>query len=111
MIIKKKNNLPGSLSSNLKNPKMGFGNDPDTDWTILFLSSSAILVCIVVWSIFVFLRINDWNSESVSDNATTTPAALIDKKTLSDLLSKYDLRQKTFDDLKSGRPQAADPSL
>ena len=94
--------------------KISFGNDPDKDWVTLCVISFLLFLSIIFWSLFIFLSSKDdaLGQNIYGNSASSTPAVkLINTKVLSDLLGRYDQKQKDFDSLKSVKLDVRDPSL
>ncbi len=87
-----------------------FGSDVNGDWRLAVYGFVALLVCVLVFDLSVFLHVH---SGALYSTNSTDDAALqsIDRDTLKNTLDTYTAKQSRFDDLKANPPQLADPSL
>lgn len=90
-----------------RNFKFSFGNDADDDWVTLCYTSFFVFIFIVVWSEYVFLGASIQKNNLNIDASST----LIDKKSLSSVIERYDQKKSKLNIFKEDFPDVVDPAL
>ncbi|MDO8728918.1 MAG: hypothetical protein Q7K26_03410 [bacterium] len=88
----------------------GFGTSPDADWKIIFISTTILIAFVVVFSVFMFIKINK-GGIFVVENPVEQEQQVLDTSLLKETVLYYQNKALEFERIKSSVIPATDPSL
>lgn len=87
-----------------------FGTGPEADWKIIFSSIFILIVFVMVWSIFVFIKI-DKGEIFVVERSAGEEEKILDASLLKETVSYYQDKALKFERIKKSGVSSVDPSL
>lgn len=87
-----------------------FGADPKTDWKIIFISTVILVVSVVVFSVYMFVKI-DKGEIFLVEKTGVEQERVLDIDLLKETVNYYQNKAFEFERIKNAKTKAVDPSL
>ena len=89
----------------------GFGTSAEADWKIIFISTTALLVCVIILSVFMFIKINK-GGIFVVEKLVEQKEKTLDVSLLKETVLYYQNKALEFEKMKiATTTRVIDPSL
>ena len=88
----------------------GFGTSPEADWKIIFISTVALALLVIIISAFIFIKI-DKGEIFVVEQSDEQGEKTLDISLLKETVSYYEGKAVEFERIKRASTPAVDPSL
>ncbi|MBI2674051.1 MAG: hypothetical protein HYX23_02095 [Candidatus Zambryskibacteria bacterium] len=88
----------------------GWGASPEADWKIIFISTAALIVLIVILSVFMFRQI-DKEGIFITEKPTGQEKRALDTSLLKETVLYYQQKALELKKVKESVFKTADPSL
>jgi len=102
-----------SIMASIKRIERAFsqiGKNAYVDWSIIFTSGIVLGLVFLSFGVYVYRQVN--NGDLVTVNKAKPNAAItIDRKALADIITYFEVKKATFEDLKTNPQAAVDPSI
>ena len=86
-----------------------FGRSQYNDWKIILAVFFGGLALSTLGGVFIYFSFNQ--TDSSDENVVVVNAKKVDRKVLTDMISKIEDKQKKSEELKLSKPIVSDPSL
>ena len=97
------------LDLNLHIELFKLGENQESDWKIISLSTAVLATLIIALSVFTFIKID--KGEIFSANEAVVESSGLDLNLLKETVSYYENKKLEFERIKSLKPVGVDPSL
>ncbi len=87
-----------------------WGRSPERDWKIIFTFMTLLLFCSIVFSTFIFIKI-DKGEIFLVEQPNEEQNLTVNLEKLKDTISYYNSKALEFGKIKNSKPQYVDPSL
>lgn len=83
---------------------------PESDWKIIFISTVVLVICVIILSIFVFIKI-DKGEIFLTGGMIEKIEKPLDVSHLKETVNYYEGKRVEFERIKNSRVPSADPSI